>query len=288
MMRFRQAILAAACSGRLTEGWREGHPDELSSSEAIINCFNNVTNKNCLEILQKRTKESDILLNQESYPEIPESWCWIKMNKLAALEKNAITDGPFGSNLKTEHYSVSGPRVIRLQNIGDGFFIDIKTHISESHFKSLIKHQIFPGDILIALLGEPIPRSCIVPDDIGQAIVKADCIRFKPNSEVALAEFINYTINEPEIRSQTKESIHGVARPRLNLTQIKNFLLPLPPLSEQHEIVRRVEALFALANQIEYEVAEATKRTEALTQAVLAKAFRGELVEREVDIAQNL
>ena len=49
----------------------------------------------------------------------------------------------------------------------------------------------------------------------------------------------------------------------------------MPPLAEQHEIVRRVEALFARADAIEREVVAATKRAEALTQAVLAKAFRG-------------
>ena len=54
-------------------------------------------------------------------------------------------------------------------------------------------------------------------------------------------------------------------------------------LSELDEIIRRVETLFTLADKIEQEVAEAMKRTEALTQAVLAKAFRGELVEREVE-----
>jgi type I restriction enzyme S subunit len=107
--------------------------------------------------------------------------------------------------------------------------------------------------------------------------VKADCTRFKPNHKLALTEFLNYAINEPELRSQTTESVHGVARPRLNLTQIKNFSVPLPPLAEQHEIVRRVVLLFERADAFDREVAAASLRCERLTQAVLGKAFAGKL-----------
>jgi type I restriction enzyme S subunit len=63
--------------------------------------------------------------------------------------------------------------------------------------------------------------------------------------------------------------------------------LTIPPLPEQHEIVRRVDQLFALANAIEAKVAAARGRVERLTQAVLAKAFRGELVPTEAELARR-
>ena len=69
--------------------------------------------------------------------------------------------------------------------------------------------------------------------------------------------------------------MHGVARPRLNLTQIKNFAIPLPPLAEQHEIVHRVGSLYRRADAFEHEVAAAMKRVNALKRAVLEKAFVG-------------
>jgi type I restriction enzyme S subunit len=65
------------------------------------------------------------------------------------------------------------------------------------------------------------------------------------------------------------------------------LLVPQPPLAEQHEIVRRVEALFRLADAIEKRVALATARAEKLTQAILAKAFRGELVPTEAELARR-
>lgn len=239
LKRFRQAVLAAACSGRLTE--------EQSS----------------------------------------ETWTWTTLEQIAAPEPNSVTDGPFGSNLKTEHYTTSGPRVIRLQNIGDGFFVDARAYISQEHFERLAKHQIFPGDVVIGALGDPLPRACLVPETIGPAIVKADCIRFKPHPELADSRYMSYVLNDRATRTRVAESVHGVGRARLNLNGIKSIPVPLPPLPEQREIVRRVEALFVLADVVEKRVEAARARAERLTQAILAKPFRGELVPTEAELARR-
>jgi type I restriction enzyme S subunit len=61
--------------------------------------------------------------------------------------------------------------------------------------------------------------------------------------------------------------------------------VPVPPLSEQHEIVRRVRGLVVLAQRIEERLNTGTQRTEKLSQAILAKAFRGELVPTEAELA---
>ena len=68
-------------------------------------------------------------------------------------------------------------------------------------------------------------------------------------------------------------------------SDVKAQPVPLPPLAEQQEIVRRVSALFARADAIEVRAAAALKRVESLAQAVLAKAFRGELVPTEAQLA---
>src|SRR2546428_1691434 len=77
-------------------------------------------------------------------PSSPEGWAWATVDQLAALEPNSITDGPFGSNLKTEHYTPEGPRVVRLQNVGEGVFVDERAHISPEHFARLAKHRVAP------------------------------------------------------------------------------------------------------------------------------------------------
>ncbi|GDD23799.1 restriction-modification system protein HsdS [Escherichia coli] len=73
------------------------------------------------------------------------------------------------------------------------------------------------------------------------------------------------------------QSSKEVARKTLNLKDLKNAFVPLPSIEEQHEIVRRVEQLFAYADSIEKQVNNALARVNNLTQSILAKAFRGEL-----------
>ncbi|MBE9483252.1 MAG: restriction endonuclease subunit S [Bacteroidetes bacterium] len=291
--RFRQSMLAAACSGRLTEYWRREHLDVEPASELLKRIREERIRKyeaECQEAQvdgrRKPRKPSNITQNEfavEGLIALPNGWTWAALDDLSANEANSITDGPFGSKLKTEHYTESGPRVIRLQNIGDGKFIDAKAHISPHHFEDLRKHEIFGGDIVIAALGTDLPRACIIPNYVGHAIVKADCIRFKPHPSITNNQYMNASLNSDILKHIAQSIVHGVGRPRLNQQQVKSLPTPLPPLPEQHAIVRRIETLFHRTSKVEERVAAATAHADRLTQSILAKAFRGELVPQDPD-----
>ena len=205
---------------------------------------------------------------------LPEGWTWATIEQLAAPEPNSITDGPFGSNLKTEHYMDSGPHVIRLQNIGDGVYVHEEAHISQAHFERLQKHRVFADDVVIAAFGENPPRSCIIPEAIGRAIVKADCIRFKPHRSVML-KYINAALNSDPVRKRTKGMVHGVGRPRLNLGEIRSIVLPLPPPAEQTRIVAEVERRLSVVEELEAVVSANLQRASRLRQSILQEAFTG-------------
>lgn len=89
------------------------------------------------------------------------------------------------------------------------------------------------------------------------------------------------------VQEYVREHSGRSAQPDLTHKAFGPCPFPLPPIAEQHEIVRRVEALFKLADAIEKQVAAATLRAERLTQAILAKAFRGELVPTEAELARR-
>lgn len=116
---------------------------------------------------------------------LPKNWRWTTCAELAMHEPNAIMDGPFGSKLKTEHYTEKGARVVRLGNIHPMRFADDdKAFISMEYFKQLRAHEVCAGDLLVAALGDPLGRACRVPPDLGPSIVKADCLRFRPAASV--------------------------------------------------------------------------------------------------------
>lgn len=88
-------------------------------------------------------------------------------------------------------------------------------------------------------------------------------------------------MNSPIILDIMHQSKVDVARANLSLKDIADILIPLPSKHEQHEIVRRVEALFKIAEDIEKRYEKAKAHVDRLTQAILAKAFRGELVPQD-------
>ncbi len=219
-------------------------------------------------------------LDVSALPTVPKQWRWARLCELAANEPNAITDGPFGSNLKTSHYTATGPRVIRLQNIGDGVFVDEYAHISESHFRALKKHEVVAGDLAIAALGESLPRACVIPSRIGPAIVKADCPRFRPNSDIVLSEFVNFALNSPDTRRRTSTIIHGVGRPRLNLAEVRGIWLPVAPLDEQRRVVAKIEELFSDLDAGVAALERAKANLNRYRAAVLKAAVEGKLTEQ--------
>ena len=102
------------------------------------------------------------------------------------------------------------------------------------------------------------------------------------------AKYLNFCLNTNYAREFcSRVKTDGVSQSNINAQKLGRFEVPFCALLEQHEIVRRVEALFKLADLIKKRVESATKRADKLTQAILAKAFRGELVPTEAELARR-
>jgi type I restriction enzyme, S subunit len=217
---------------------------------------------------------------------MPAGWSSIDVEDVAVDEPAALTDGPFGSNLKTSHYTESGPRVIRLQNIGDGSFVDEKAHISEQHFERLRKHEAIGGDVVVAMLGNRLPRACVVPNLVGSAIVKADCVRLRVDEAISNAAYVTYALNSQHVRSQADELMHGVGRPRLGLKWFRQLKLRLAPIPEQHRIVEAIESYFTRLDDAVATLERVQRNLKRYRASVLKAAIEGRLVPTEAELAR--
>lgn len=294
LKRYRAAVLAAAVEGKLTEQWRAENPDVEPASALLERTLAERRRKWEEEQLAKyeakgkkppkewRDRYKDPLApDVANLPKLPAGWCWATAEQCAAWDEYAITDGPFGSNLKTAHYTSSGPRVIRLQNVGDGIFIDEYAHISLDRYERLSKHHVCAGDLVIAMLGESLPRACVVPDWVPPAIVKADCVRYKPHATLASARYLNIALNASPTKSRASSLVQGIGRPRLNLSKVRTLALPLPPIEEQHHITSLVEERLSLAEDLCSQIDKDCVRAGRLRQSILKRAFEGELVQQD-------
>ncbi len=200
----------------------------------------------------------------------PRHWHCKRLGDLA----RKFSDGPFGSNLKSEHYVEHGVRVIRLQNIGVGEFIDTDTaYISEQHFASLKKHECVPGDVLVGTLGDPNLRACIQPDSLPVALNKADCVQVRVDEKMATSAFVCALLNQPSVERMAQGLMHGQTRVRISMGRLRDLQVPVPPIGLQREFSRRVSAV----EQVKARSKESFREFDALFASLQHRAFRGEL-----------
>jgi len=216
---------------------------------------------------------------EEPLPHIPPTWAWAAIDEIAACEANAITDGPFGANLKSAHYiGQAGYRVIRLENIGHGTFrAEFHSYIAQDHWERFPKHHVFEGDLVVAGLVDPSVRACEVPAGIGPALVKADCYRFHVHPGFA-SRFALHYLNSPTCQGLAAVHHHGMTLTRLGLGNFRRLPIPVPPLAEQHRIVAKVDALMAICDELEQSLALEQTARGRLLEALLHEALAGGVV----------
>ncbi|HWI20885.1 MAG TPA: restriction endonuclease subunit S [Vicinamibacterales bacterium] len=195
----------------------------------------------------------------------------------------SIFDGPFGSSLKSADYSSSGIRVVRLENIAPLAFVgDKKTYVPQSKYEQLRKHTLLADDVLFSSFVDEQVRVCLLPKGLsGRSINKADCFCVRVDRTRCLPMFLAMRLACRSTFESLEESIHGATRPRINLQQLRSIAFALPSLEEQRLIVESAERLLQLADLIDRRTAVVRKSVDTIAQAIIAKAFRGQLVPQD-------
>jgi type I restriction enzyme S subunit len=189
--------------------------------------------------------------------ETARSFQWIPIRRFV----EAITDGPFGSSLTSEHYSDQGARVVRLGNIGSAQFKNADVaYIPMHYFAMLRQHEVKPGDLIIAGLGDenhPLGRACVAPFDMGPAIVKADCFRIRLDQTRLTHRFAAWALSSAVVAEQISLLARGSTRARINLSVAREIQLPIPTVEEQCRIAdfldvetARIDALVVTHNSM--------------------------------------
>ena len=227
--RFRQSVLAAAVSGKLTEEW-----------------------------VVDRLILSDVADFQNGY---------------------AFKSGWFENDGEYQ--------VIKLGNIRDGCLAieNSPAYLKKDVAKDYIRFSPEPGDTLISMTGTRFKKDygfgCLVQDE-KNLLVNQRVGRLIPKKPFILDKFLNVFVRSDSFRDQFfKGETGGVNQGNVGSKHIMNIDIELPDIEKQTEIVRRVEELFAFADSIEQKAAAALERVNNLTQSILAKAFRGELVPQD-------
>tara|TARA_B100001063_G_scaffold246769_1_gene287510 strand:+ start:239 stop:1612 length:1374 start_codon:yes stop_codon:yes gene_type:complete len=239
--RFRQSVLAAAVSGKLTEQWRGENGQTLKKQESAL-----------------------IKFRDKALTELPSTWSWRRFDEVASIKSNLVDPllSPDDVHIAPNHIQAN-----------EGKLLEFAT-VSKDGVKSN-KHRFYPGQILYSKIR---PYLCKVVIVDFEGVCSADM--YPVETEMETKFMFNWMLSF----QFTEWASNGDSRtvlPKINQKQLSEIPTPVPPAAEQTEIVRLVEQYFALADTLEKNLANAKQRVDNLTQSILAKAFRGELVPQD-------
>ena len=222
---FRQSVLAAATSGRLTEDWRE--------ENSVIGNW-------------RLVKLSDVATS--------------RLGKMLDAAKNRGELRPYLRNINVRWFDFD------LNNIQE-------LRISDDEAKTLTVRK---GDVLVCEGGEP--GRCAVWHGEDDRYLFQKALHLIRVGEKLLPEWICYSLKAAADSGSLADYFTGTTIKHFTGVSLSQFEFGLPSIEEQHEIVRRVERLFAFGERLEARWRAAQGQVAALTPSLLAKAFRGELV----------
>ena len=286
LAQFRQAVLAAAFRGELTE---RDPADEPAS--VLLERIRAERRRKWEEDLRaqgkdpsRRKHEEPVPPDTSDLPELPEGWVWTTVAEIGDTSGDAVLTGPFGAQLPSSEFVESGVPVLAIGNVQwNGISYENLKYVTEEKAKQLERYKVAAGDVLFTRSGT-VGRAAVVPPEADDWLISYHLLRVRADFSVCIPEYLYLVFRgEVGIHERIAGRARGATRAGFNTTLLKTLPIPLAPLEEQRRIVARIEALFAQADILEAQVATTRRRLEQVDQAILARAFHGELVPQDPD-----
>jgi type I restriction enzyme S subunit len=207
-------------------------------------------------------------------------WKNLEIFELVADFKKDVRTGPFGSALSKSEYQTEGVPVWGIESIGlNGKFTGRnKVFITEEKARDLQSFSVKGGDIIISRSGT-VGELCIIPKGVNNGYISTNLLKIVLNKEVVNSLFFCWMFKaNPQLLYNLRNLCKGSTRLFITQNILKSLVYQIPPLSEQEEIVERVESLFGKVDLIEARYQTLKDKINAFPQAILHKAFKGELV----------
>ena len=190
--------------------------------------------------------------------------------------KKDIVDGPFGANLKREHYKESGIPVLKIQNIKT-FKITLKKmdYVDVDKYKELERHSYRNGDIVMTKLGNPLGESAIV-ENLDDGLIVADLVRIR--AQKINTKYLCYHLNSPVTSAFINSQQKGTTRPRVRIAVVRDLPIYAPPIPEQKRIVAILDQAFAEIDKARANADQNLNNARELFESYLQQIFsqRGE------------
>ena len=210
---------------------------------------------------------------------------WRKDKQLDAwrveLAKDCCVKVQSGGTPKGSKFETVGIPFLKVYNIVNNK-IDFESepqYVSEEIQNSQIKKSItYPGDVIMNIVGPPLNKVAIIPDTYKEWNLNQAITLFRPK-EYLNNKYLYYFFCEGSSVNSVIDKTRGVVgQVNISLSQCRDFSISIPPMEEQLEIVKRIESLFNILDDAERRYQLLCDKLDKLPQALLCKAFKGELI----------
>jgi type I restriction enzyme S subunit len=170
---------------------------------------------------------------------------------------------------------------VKITNVGVKEFVEEKDNYLPEKFKETLKeYQVKEGDIVIALTRTIISaglKVAVVPKSYNGALINQRVAALVPNEKLVNQRFFYYFLTTNGVSKYVLAHVNTLMQPNLSINDLKNMLVPCPPLKEQQTIVTKLDALSTETKRLEAIYQQKLVDLEELKKSVLQKAFNGEL-----------
>ena len=249
----RQTILNLAVRGKLVEQ----EPTDEPASELL----ERIAAEKVRGEIKKGKPTAPISDDDRSF-ELPAGWAWTRLGSLSKL----VTSG---SRDWAKHYSQEGAIFIRMGNLSKGHYrlrLDQIQRVNPPSGGEGTRTQLEPGDLLISITGD-VGMLGLIPDGFGEAYINQHTAMVRPVKEMK-GRYLAELFRSPFAQDQFNAPQRGIKN-SFRLTDVTEFVVPLPPLAEQHRIVAKVDELMALCDQLEASLTTADTTRQRLFEAML-------------------
>ena len=211
--------------------------------------------------------------------EIPKHWDVKQIKHIKSDEKYSLVDGPFGSDLKSEHFVDDGTViVIESGFVTKGSFIQSRPFkkISNNHFEKVKRSQCKTGDIIIAKIGEYYGMSSVLPE------LNSDCVISGNSCKLTVSKFINrdyvhQTLLWLRSTGVIQREVNQTGQPFISLGVINNLNILVPPKNEQDKIMKYLEDRFTNIDDLSFKETQRINLLKEYRQSLISNVVTGKV-----------
>jgi type I restriction enzyme, S subunit len=286
LKRYKASVLKAAVEGKLTEEWREKHPDVEPADQLLERILverrkkweeaelakMEAKGKTPKDDKWKKKYKEPIASEAYGLSMIPNSWVWTNIGHITETMKNGIYK-------PRDAYNENGVACLRMYNIDDGKIVWKNIKRMKLSDAEIEEYKLLPGDLLVNRVNsrELVGKAAPITDDLELCVFESKNIRVRILADFIFPEFVAFRmfVEGQSFFNRNAQQVVGMAS--ISQSQLASLPIPLLPINEQKVIITKIQKHISIIDKIENEIIKNLQRAERLRQSILKKAFSGKL-----------